>query len=185
MNKNAFWKTLKEKIVYSTPWLTVKEETVQLPNGEIVDDYSIVEFNNVAMVFPLTKDNHVIMVKQYRHGVKKILIELPAGTYDKDKEKPETAAKRELWEETGYKTDNLVLLGTAYDYPTKDRHSISMYFTDDIAFEPTTHKEATEDVEVVKIPLDELEAYIQRGEIAVSGTITAIHLAKEYLQKNI
>lgn len=182
MNKNAIWKTIKEKIIYSTPWLTVKEETVQLPNGEVVDDYSVVEFRSVAIVFPLTQDSQVIMVRQYRHGVKKILLELPAGTYDKDSEEPAIAAKRELHEETGYKTDNLVLLGTAYDFPTKDRHSISIYFTDDIAFEPITHKEATEDVEVVKIPLDELEKYIERGEIAVSGTIAAIHLAKEYLQ---
>lgn len=184
MSKQTFWKTLKESTVYSTPWLTVKEETVQLPHGEIVDNYSVVEFRNVAMVFPLFKGNEVIMVRQYRHGVRKILLELPAGTYDSEREDPETAAKRELWEETGYRTKNLSLLGTVYDYPTKDRHSVSIYFTDDLTFEPTTHKEATEDIEVVKVPLSELEEYIEKGEIAVSGTITAIHLAKEYLQKN-
>lgn len=182
MQKNLIWKTITEKIIYSTPWLTVKEEVVQLPNSSFINDYSVVELPNVAMVFPLTHDNKVIMVKQYRHGVKKILLELPAGTYNSEREKPEEAAKRELWEETGFKADMLVYLGTIYDYPTKDRHSISIYFTDSITFEATNFKEDTENVEIVTIPFDELDTLIQRGEIAVGGTISAIYLAKVYLK---
>jgi ADP-ribose pyrophosphatase len=182
MKKLSAWQTLQEKIIYNTPWCTVKEETVKLPNGEIVSDYSIVEFRDVAMVFPLTKDNEVIMVRQYRHGIRKILLELPAGTYNKDKESPEDAVKRELQEETGYRVEKVVLLGTAYEYPTKDRHSIHMYFADDLTYEPINFKEATEEVELVKIPLSKLDMYIQTGAIAVTGTITAIHLAKEYLK---
>lgn len=183
MNELLPWKIISEKTVYSTPWCTVKEETVELPNGDIIDEYSIIELPDVVMIFPLTKDNRVIMVRQYRHGAKKVLMELPAGTYDKNEEAPKIAAQRELQEETGYKTDELVFLGTVYEYPTKDRHSISIYFADDITPETTTFKEATKEIEVVEIPLDELESYIQRREIAVSGTIAAIHLAKEYLEK--
>ena len=182
MKNLSVWKTLKEKIIYATPWCTVKEETVQLPNGEIISDYSIVEFRNVAMVFPLTKEKEVVMVRQYRHGVKKILLELPAGTYDKEKESPEKAASRELLEETGYKAATTVLLGEAYDYPTKDRHSIHIYFADDISYEPIEFHEATEEVEVVKVPFEKLDYYIENGEIAVTGTITAIHLAKNYMK---
>lgn len=180
MKRTTFWKTLKKKIVYSTPWLTVKEETVKLPNGEIVDDYSTVELRDVAMIFPLTEDNHVIMVKQYRHGVKQVLLELPAGTYKKGEEDAEEAAKRELQEETGYLADELNSLGELYDYPTKDTHSIKVFIATNIIYNPIAHREKTELVDCIKIPFEDLNQYIFDGKIKVAGTIASIHLAQLY-----
>lgn len=181
MNINKSWKTIETKTIYSTPWCSVFEEIVELPNGVIINDYSVVELRDVAMIFPITKNNEVIFAKQYRHGVKKILIELPAGTYDKNKEQSEDAAVRELREETGYRAKEIISIGTVYDYPTKDRHSIDIYLSKDVVYDPLEYKDNTEDVDVLKIPLSEIDDYISRGEIAVGSTISAIYLAKNWL----
>jgi 8-oxo-dGTP pyrophosphatase MutT (NUDIX family) len=162
------WKTLSSKITYKTPWCSVKEDTVQLPNGTIINDYNVVQLRDVAMVFALTKDKKVPFVRQYRYGVNKVLLELPAGTYIKDKEGPEEAAKRELWEETGYKAENFIKLGEVYDYPTKDSHSITIYFAENLSYVTPDYKEVSEDIEIVTLPLEEIDDYIKNGEISVA-----------------
>lgn len=132
------------------------------------------------MIFPLTSDNQVVMVKQYRHGVRQILLELPAGTYSKDKGNPEEAARRELQEETGYRAGNLIQLGKLYDYPTKDTHNITVFLATNITYNPIQHNENTESIERLKIPLQEIDKYIREGKITVAGTIAAIRLAQLY-----
>jgi ADP-ribose pyrophosphatase len=175
------WKTLSSRMSYSTRWCSVKEDTVQLPNGAVIDDYTVVTLRDVAMVFALTEENAVPFVRQYRYGVKEVTMELPAGTYEKGKEDPEDAARRELEEETGYRADRLELLGVLRDYPTKDTHSITVYFTDSVRREGQGHQEETEDIENIDVPLEKIDDYIKNGEIAVAGSIAAIYLAKQRL----
>lgn len=177
------WKTLSSKTLYKTRWCTVREDTVQLPNGKILDDYSVVNLPDVVMVFALTKKRNVLFVKQYRYGVDKVLLELPAGSYVKGKERPENAAKRELWEETGYRALKLERLSTVNEYPTKDAHSITIYFTENPICEGSNHQEETEDIQVVEVPFEKLDEYIRKGKIAVAGSIAAIYLAKQHLDK--
>jgi len=182
VSQNNAWKTLKEKVIYTTPWCRLTEETVQLPDGVVIDNYSLVELNDVVMILPVTDKKEVIMERQYRHGVRKTLLELPAGTYDAKKEKPEDAIRRELLEETGYKIKNLRYLGKIYEYPTKEKHSINIYLGTSLIYEPINFKEATENIEIVKVPWEKIESMIENGEIQVSGTIAAIHLAEKYLK---
>jgi ADP-ribose pyrophosphatase len=181
---DKIWKTLKEKVVYDTPWMSVIEETLKLPDGTIVENYSTVKLRDVVAVFPMTPENEVIMVRQYRHAVRKMMLELPAGTYDKEKEKPADAMRRELQEETGYVATDLHYLGKLYEYPTKASHKISIYFTDKLKYNPIAHNDPMENVEVVKIPLDKIDQYILDGTIESSGTIAAISMVKTHLKKS-
>lgn len=182
MSQNNAWKVLKEKRIYTTPWCRVTEETVKLPDGSVIDDYSLVELNDVVLILPVTDSKEIIMERQYRHGVRKTLLELPAGTYDAIKEKPEDAVRRELLEETGYKTNDLKYLGKIYEYPTKEKHTISIYLGTSLVYEPIDFKEATENIEIVKVPWNKIESLIKNGEIQVSGTIAAIHMAVKYFK---
>ena len=177
------WKTIRSKTVYKTRWCTLRENTVQLPNGIILEDYSVVDLPDVVMVFALTKDRMVPFVRQYRYGVNRTLLELPAGGYEKGKETPENAAKRELWEETGYRAVKLKRLGVINEYPSKGTHSITIYLAENPTYEGQSHQEETEDIQIVTIPFDKIDKYVKNGEIAISGSIAAIYFAKRYLEK--
>ena len=74
---------------------------MELPSGVVVEDYFVRESRGFCVVFALTPDENVLLVRQYKHGVGEIVTDLPAGVIDAG-ETPETCAVRELAEETGF-----------------------------------------------------------------------------------
>ena len=79
------WKTLKSDIVFDHKWYTLRRDHVELPTGQVLDDYFVSVRRNVALTFALTDDNHVLLVRQYKHAAGEILIELPGGLSTKGK----------------------------------------------------------------------------------------------------
>lgn len=170
---NKGWKRLDSEIVLNNEWYKIRKDKVQLPSGVIIDDYYVSELQNVSMVFAMTHDKKVIFVKQYRHPVKGVLLELPAGIYSKG-ELPIDVARQELLEETGYKAKKLISLGKIVEYPTKDSHEMHLYLAKDAVPTKFSHPEETEDIEVVLIPINELLKMIENSQIFVSGTISCV-----------
>src|SRR6476620_5266589 len=96
------WKVLESEYLFNDePWLTIRREKCELPNGKIMPAYYIIEYPTWVSVLALTKDNKAVFVKQYRHGLGVISTELPGGVVEPG-ETPEQGAVRELKEETGY-----------------------------------------------------------------------------------
>lgn len=176
------WQILKSETVFYSKWAKVIKDSVKMPSGVVIEDYLTTELKSVVMIFALTKDNNIIFVKQYRHGSKEVLLELPAGVYDKDKS-PEELVRYELSQETGYEAGDVVSLGRIVDYPTKDRHHIDMFLSTDVEFKNTPQPEETEDIEVVLVPITKVLSEIENNNIKVSGTITCILKSLIYLNK--
>src|SRR6185503_21228824 len=99
------WKVVETS--YFRPRFRV--DKCELPNGNFLDA-TILEFNAWANIVALTKDGQVVLVRQYRHGVCDVLLEFPGGVVERG-EDPVEGAKRELLEETGYSSSNVIQLG--------------------------------------------------------------------------
>ena len=96
------WTTLKSDIIVSRPpWLRVRHDTVQLPDGRINPEFYVLEYPDWVNVIAITEDGLFVMEKQYRYGIDRTCYEIPAGVMESG-ETPEEAARRELEEETGY-----------------------------------------------------------------------------------
>src|SRR5579859_27295 len=95
------------------PWLQVYADDVDLPNGSRIDGYLRVESRPHAMVFAVTDDGRVPLVRQYKYAVGAVVVQLPSGLLDEGEE-PEACARRELLEETGYEADDWTGLGSYY-----------------------------------------------------------------------
>jgi 8-oxo-dGTP pyrophosphatase MutT (NUDIX family) len=154
---------------------------VALPSGTVIDDYFLVTLPDVALVMPVTSDQEVIMVRQYRHGADRVLLELPAGTFDPHQETAATAAQRELIEETGYGAKTLEPLGVIYDNPVKCPYKTHLFLARDVVPVASPEWDVTEDIEIVKRPLKEINGAIAQAEIIVSGSIVALHLGLQKL----
>ncbi len=180
---NQGWKTLSSKTVYTSPWLSLRLDEVQLPNGSVVADYSIIELPHVATIVAVTKENSVILVKQYRHAQKQFLTELPAGTYNPAKETALAAATRELQEETGYRAASMIELGKIVEYPTKQTHTVTLFLATDLTHATPIHEnqDETEDIEVIAVPFEEAITMTLDGRICVGGSVAALLLAREHL----
>lgn len=96
------WKTISSKYLFRQPWLTVRCEEVELPNGRKIPDYYILEYPEWVNVIAITANGQFIFVHQYRHGLRQSFYEIPAGVCEKSDHSPLDMAKRELQEETGF-----------------------------------------------------------------------------------
>ena len=104
------WKLLESKPVFKSSFITLLQEKLEKPDGTVVADYYSIKRRDVVYTVALTNKNDVLLVCQYKNGVKDLIWELPAGFVDQG-EKPVEAATRELLEETGYKGETIDYLG--------------------------------------------------------------------------
>ena len=183
MTRLKKWKILQSHLVLDNPWCQVRQDRVELPNGQIVDDYYITIRPDVALVLPITKEKEIVFVRQYRHGVEQILLELPAGYFNPEQETGEAAAIRELQEETGYTARGAIKLATLYDNPVKDTNRLHAFLAEDVYLTGEQDLDITEDIEVVLIPITEVGSAIAKGDICVSGTVAAIFFGLNFISQ--
>ncbi len=170
------WRIISSKLVLNNIWCRVKQDKVKLPDGTVIDDYFVNLRPDIAMVLPITTDKKVVFVRQYRHGVEEILLELPAGAFDPKKEDSLSAATRELAEETGYSAPKFIKIATLYDNPVKDNNKIHVFLAENATVTGKQVLDMTEEIEVVLVPIAEVMGKIKTGEISVAGTVAALFL---------
>ncbi len=175
------WKTISSKFVLDHPWCRIRQDEVELPNGERVDDYFVRERPDIALILPVTTNGEIVFVRQYRHGIKKFVLELPAGNFDPQQEDSLIAAVREMEEETGYTTTKVTKLATLYENPGNDTSTIHLFLAYDVILSSQQKLDPIEEIEVVLIPKAEIPTKISQGEICVSGTVTALFLGLKLL----
>ncbi len=170
------WQTVNSQMVINHPWCQVRRDEVKLPNGNIIDDYFVHIKPDVAMVLPMTENGEIIFVRQYRHAFNDFFVELPAGHFEPTQEKAQTAAMRELTEETGYVASNIQKIATLYDKPGKDTNQIHLFLAENVIKVEEQQLDLTEEIEVLLIPRAEVFTKISQGEISVAGTVAALFM---------
>jgi len=171
------WKILAS--TYLRPRIRV--DTCELPNGKIFEPM-VFEFRPWANVLALTKDNEAVLVKQYRHGVQEILLELPGGILE-DEEDPLDGVRRELLEETGYSTSNIVEVGRLYANPAIQTNSMYCFLALDAEKVGDQNLDETEDLEVHLVPLEELVAMAKRGDFPHALQVAALFLCLAHMDR--
>jgi len=155
-------------------------EDVTLPNGSRTE-LAMVRHPGSTAVVPLFDDHTVLMERQYRHAVRKYLLEIPAGTMEPG-ESPLTCAARELEEETGYAAEELIQLSRIDIIPAYSDEKIHIFLARGL--KPSEQNlDPDEIIEVVKYPLDEALEMIDQGQISDALTMLALQRAWLYLRK--
>jgi ADP-ribose pyrophosphatase len=176
------WKVLESEYLYNEPWLTIRKEKCELPNGKIMPAYYTLEYPSWACAFALTKEGKVVMVKQYRHGLGVISTELPGGVVDKG-ETPEKAIARELKEETGYEFESYEYIGKICANPATTNNYMYMYIAKGGVKVSEQSLDETEDVEVLFYTIDELKELVKSNNIVQALHCTCIFYALAHLSK--
>jgi ADP-ribose pyrophosphatase len=174
------WKVVKSERLFSEPWLNVRKDICELPDGRKHSDYYILEYPDWATAFALTEDGKVVMVRQYRHGLGVISIELPGGVIDKG-ETPAQAIARELKEETGYAFNSIEELGQVSPNPATSTNYMHMFLARGGKKVAEQKLDATEDVEILIHTIDEFKQMLRENKIVQSLHITTAFYALEKL----
>ncbi len=104
MEKPA-WRLRASRYIVDSPYMRLREDEVELPNGTVVSNYYVRESRGFVIIVALTADERVVLVRQYRYGSDSIHLEIPAGML-LEGEDPAACALRELAEETGYAVEH-------------------------------------------------------------------------------
>ncbi len=167
------WKQLNRKKVFDSRFVNVYEDTVELPDGTVFDDYTVVEKPSIVMIVATDEQGDVVVLDEYKYAANEVLATLPAGHKKKDESSVE-AAKRELLEETGYTGDDFEELTVIYDYPTKDIHKVHVVRAKNVAKTDKTDHEATESIEYKLVSPEDLRAQIVNQEWKASSALAAL-----------
>ncbi|MCX6150756.1 MAG: NUDIX hydrolase [Ignavibacteriales bacterium] len=134
-----------------------------------------------AVVVPIKNDGKIVMVQQYRYPLQKVLLELPAGKLDKN-EDPFVCAVRELEEETGYKSNNVVRLGAIFTTPGFCTEILHIYLARDLQAGNHNREEGEYGMEILEYSLPEIDDMIKSGELMDAKSICGIQMAKLFLK---
>lgn len=146
--RNLKWEILSTKYVYENKWFHVKTDRCKLPDNRIIDPYFVVETPNFCNMFIVTKDEKIVMVRQYRYPINQTTYELAGGIIEKG-ETPETAALREMQEETGYTSNEVEYLFTAAANPALMNNIAYFFLAKNAVKIASTNFDALEDIDVI------------------------------------
>lgn len=177
------WRVLKTQLAFENRWARVRHDECELPGGQLVEDYYYWEGSDFSQVFALTPDNEVVLTRQYKHGVKEIVLELPAGLIASG-ESAIVAAKRELTEETGYTARDWTPLGALNVSSAKATTRANAFLARNAQRTSAAAPDSTEQIEVLLVALDELLDLISQGLIKDVNSVATTLLALRALGGN-
>ena len=169
------WKILESHHIHKN----VRIDKCELPNSMTIDGF-VLEYADWVTVLALTRQQEVVLVRQYRHGAQKVILELPGGAMETKDESPMHSARRELLEETGYTSDNFIQIGCVSPNPANQTNLIYSFLALDAEKVDSQHLDEAEDIEVVLEPLEEVIRMAKTGELLQSMQVSAVFFALAY-----
>jgi ADP-ribose pyrophosphatase len=167
------WTLLSSRYVSDHRIFRVRTDRYRLEPGGRERDFVVLDGPDWVNVVPITAEGRLVLVRQYRHGVRGVSLEIPGGMVDAG-ESPEEAAVRELKEETGFAPQQVRLLGRVYPNPAIQNNFCYMFVAEGCRRVAEPQPEPFERVEVVLRPLDEVGEMIRREEICHGLVLNAM-----------
>ncbi|GAB4273025.1 MAG: NUDIX hydrolase [Deferrisomatales bacterium] len=162
---------------------TLRRDRAVSPRTGSTHDFFVLESRDWVNVIPVTPEGDVVMVTQYRHGIRDVTLEIPGGILDGHDEDPLEAARRELLEETGYAPGRILPIGTVHAQPALQDNLCHTFLALDCTRVADPDPDAGEDLRVVTFPVREVPERIAAGEISHGLVLAAFYWYELWLRR--
>ncbi len=169
------WERLASEIAYACRIFTIRRERSRFSRDDAEYDFHVLESTDWVNIIPVTRAREVVLVRQFRHGIGDCTLEIPGGMVDADDPSPLAAARREMIEESGYDSDRVEGLGAIHPNPAIQRNTCHSFVAWDVERRYAPRFDATEETEVVLVPLVSIPDRIRAGEITHALVVVAFH----------
>lgn len=173
------WKQLDSKVVYSNPWISVREDTVIRPDGT-EGIYGVVDTTPGIFIVAINDRNEVMLTGQWRYATNQYSWEIPGGSSEGDNLLE--AAKRELLEESGLTATKWTHCGTLQSFSGIASEMMYVFLAQDLT-ETDHQKDPAEIAESKWVPLSELNDWIKNGTLNDSQSLSSLSAALLFLEK--
>lgn len=168
-----YWNLLGSKQIYDNPLVCLRQDRYHFLPNDIIKDFTVFEFGDWVNIIPITKDGHIVMIRQWRHGVKRECLEIPGGLISGEDADPRTAAVREMQEETGYHSDDIIHIGTVEPNPAIQTNKCHTYLAADAYLNARQNLDPTEAINVELVKKEHVYRMITSGEITHGLVVAA------------
>ncbi len=173
--RDLIWELIDSREDRGYSLFSVRINRCRSPRTGEIHEFQVLTSPEWVAVIPVTPDNNVVMVRQYRHGTGQLSLEPPGGLV-KPGLTPEQGAREELEEETGYVASDWELLGWMYPVPALFTNRMYVYLARNATNTGRVNPDETEELTTVLVPLAEVRSYIRDGRINNAMIISALHL---------
>ena len=170
------WQWLGDEILTRHLVFEVRKSRRRSPRTGVDIDFFLIDTPDWVNVVALTVDDEIVLVRQFRHGSERDSLETPGGIMDPGETDPARSAARELREETGYEAAELECLGVMNPNPPMFTNRCHSYLATGCRKVGDLRMDPGEDIEVVTVPVDEIDDSIRRGEVYSAIVLASIAL---------
>ena len=169
------WRRLDSETVYSCRIFSLQKNRSRSPRTNKEHDFFVLDSGDWVNIIPVTADDHVVLIRQYRHGTEDFTLEIPGGMVDQEDPSALHAARREMQEETGYDSKDIIPLGAIHPNPAIQGNRCHSFLARNVEkrFEPSF--DTTEETEVILVHASELPELVRQERITHALVVVAFY----------
>jgi ADP-ribose pyrophosphatase len=167
------WNYLYSKTVFKNRLVNVRQDKYHFLPNDIIKDFTVFELGDWVNIIPITEDGHIVTIRQYRHGIRRDTLEIPGGLVSEEDSSPMEAAVREMTEETGYISTDVVHIGTVEPNPALQTNKCYSYLARNCYVVADQALDPTESIKVELIKKEDVYKMIKEQKITHGLVVAA------------
>lgn len=177
------WSRLDSQVLADYRIFQLRRDTSRSPRTGLEHDFFVLDTGDWVNVVPVTPDDQVVLIRQFRHGIREVTLEIPGGMVDDEDGEAKKSAERELLEETGYVAEEMIHIGSVTPNPAILSNRCHTFLAQNARPAGPPQLDGSEDIRIELVDLKKIPGIIVSGQISHALVIAAFYFYEQYVRR--